>query len=78
MEKRIIDQRDILRRKRSSVLHQMQLLGIDTADWGRVDNFCMDSRIAGKRFCLLDTDELDTLYRKLLAIKRKRDDTKKP
>lgn len=78
MEKRIIDLRDILRRKRSSVLHQMQLLGIDTADWSRVDNFCIDSRIAGKRFCLLDADELDALYRKLLAIKRKRDDTKKP
>lgn len=78
MEKKIIDLRDILRRKRSSVLHQMQLLGIDTADWNRVDNFCMDSRIAGKRFCLLDADELDALYRKLLAIKRKRDDTKKP
>lgn len=77
MEKKIIDLRDILRRKRSSVLHQMQLLGIDTADWSRVDNFCMDSRIAGKRFCLLDADELDALYRKLLAIKRKRDDTKK-
>ena len=27
--------RKILRQKRSAVLHQMQLLGIDTADWTR-------------------------------------------
>lgn len=67
---------DLLRRKRSSVLHRMQLLGIDTADWDRVDNFCKDPRIAGKRFCQLDCDELDALFRKLLAIGRKRDNPK--
>ena len=27
----------ILKRKRSDVLHQMQLSGVDTADWKRVD-----------------------------------------
>lgn len=73
MEKKIVTPRDILRRKRSSVLHRMQLLGIDTADWNRVDSFCQDARIAGKRFCQLDCDELDALFRKLLAIGRKRD-----
>lgn len=76
MEKKIVNSRDVLRRKRSSVLHRMQLLGIDTADWNRVDSFCMDSRIAGKRFCQLDCDELDTLFRKLLAIGRKKDNPK--
>ena len=40
--------RKILRQKRSAVLHQMQLLGIDTADWDRVNAFCRDSRIAGE------------------------------
>lgn len=63
--------RDILRKKRSAVLHQMQLLDVDTADWNRVDALCLDSRISGKRFCQLDCDELDALLKKLRAIKRK-------
>lgn len=63
--------REILRKKRSSVLHQMQLLDVDTADWSKVDALCMDSRIAGKRFCRLDCDELDALLKKLRAIRRK-------
>lgn len=62
---------ETLRRKRSSVLHQMQLLGIDTADWNRVDAYCTDTRIAGKRFCRLDCGELDALLKKLRAIRRK-------
>lgn len=60
-----------MRKKRSSVLHQMQLLDVNTADWGKVDALCLDSRIAGKRFCHLDCDELDALLIKLRAIKRK-------
>lgn len=64
-------QRDILRKKRSAVLHHMQLLNVNTADWSKVDAFCMDSRIAGKRFCHLDCDELDALLKKLRAIRRK-------
>lgn len=63
--------REILRKKRSSVLHQMQLLDVDTADWSKVDALCMDSRIVGKRFCRLDCDELDALLKKLRAIRRK-------
>ena len=43
-----------LRRKRSAALHQMQLLGIDTADWDRVNDFCRDPRIAGTEFRRLD------------------------
>ena len=64
--------RKILRQKRSAVLHQMQLLGIDTADWDRVNAFCRDSRIAGKEFRELDCEALDTLQVKLRAIRRKR------
>lgn len=60
-----------IRKKRSSVLHQMQLAGIDTANWHRVDAYCMDKRISGKRFCRLDEDELDALLKKLRAIRRK-------
>ena len=66
----------VLRRQRSSVLHQMQLLGIDTADWNRVDAFCRDPRIAGKRFCHLDSGDLDALLRKLRAIIRKQNTLK--
>ena len=33
--------RKILRQKRSAVLHQMQLLGINTADWDKVNAFCL-------------------------------------
>lgn len=63
--------RKILRQKRSAVLHQMQLLGIDTADWDRVNAFCRDSRIAGMEFRELDCETLDTLQVKLRAIRRK-------
>ena len=66
-----------LRRKRSAVLHQLQLLGINTADWSRVDAYCSDKRIAGKRFCQLDGNELDALLIKLRAIRRKQENNRK-
>ena len=62
-----------LRRKRSDVLHQMQLLGVDTADWKKVDAFCCDKRIAGKCFRHLDDEELSQLLKKLRAIRRKKE-----
>ena len=58
---------------RKILRHQMQLLGIDTADWDRVNAFCRDSRIAGKEFRELDCEALDTLQVKLRAIRRKRE-----
>ena len=64
--------RECLRRARSGVLHQMQLYGIDTTDWNRVDAFCKDARIAGKRFRELDTEELNALNTKLRMIIRKK------
>lgn len=60
-----------LRRRRSACLHLMQLMGIDTTDWDRVNEFCRQPRIAGKEFRLLDTEELDALAVKLRAIRRK-------
>ncbi len=63
--------RQEMRRKRSAVLHQMQLLGVDTADWGKVDSYCLDKRIAGKAFRDIDGDGLDALLTKLHAIRRK-------
>lgn len=64
--------RDALRKARSGVLHQMQLYGIDTTDWSRVDAFCKDRRIAGKRFREMDIEELNALNTKLRMIIRKK------
>lgn len=61
------------KKKRSAVLHQMQLLGVDTANWERVNSFCRDSRIAGKEFRELDCGELDALLVKIRTIRRKRE-----
>jgi hypothetical protein len=61
----------VIKSKRSDVLHQMQLYGIDTTDWNRVNAFCRDARIAGKVFKELDGDELDRLLIKLRMILRK-------
>ncbi len=65
--------RQEMKRKRSAALHQMQLLGVDTADWVLVDAYCLDKRIAGKIFRELDGDELDALTTKLRIIRRKRE-----
>lgn len=62
-----------LKRKRSAVLHQMQLYGVDTSNWTRVDEFCMNPRISGKRFRELDGDELESLLVKMRMIIRKKD-----
>jgi hypothetical protein len=69
-ERRVAYQRE-LRRARSSVLHQFQVYGIDTTEWTRVDAFCKDTRIAGKRFRELDVEELNSLNTKMRIIIRK-------
>lgn len=61
-----------LKRARSSALHQMQLWGVDTTDWDRVNGFCENRRIAGKKFRELDCEELADLTRKLRAMNRKK------
>lgn len=63
--------RDNLRRKRSSVLHQLQKMGIDTANWNAINRYCEQPRIAGKEFRHLTEDELDMLYLKLKMIQKK-------
>ena len=60
-----------LRRKRSVCLKLMQQLGVDTTDWTRVDNFCMNPRLAGKPFRNISIEELEELSVKLRTIKRK-------
>ena len=61
------------KRRRSSALHQLQLYGVDTTDWSKVNAFCEQSRIAGKPFRDLDCEELEALTKKMRAIIRKRD-----
>jgi len=63
--------REELRRHRSTALHIMQRLGIDTTDWVRINAFCLDARIAGKPFAVLGIGELDDLVVKLRGIERK-------
>lgn len=64
------------RKKRSELLHQMQLLGVDTKDWTRVDAFCLDPRICGKRFSWMDIKELAAASVRVRAISRKQDKRK--
>ena len=49
----------------------MQKIGIDTTDWARVNDFCLNPRIAGMPFGRLDTKELEQLAVKLRSIERK-------
>ena len=71
------DARDVFIRERkkwrSSALHQLQLYGVDTTDWNKVNEFCKQPRIAGKEFKDLDCEELDALTKKMRVIIRKRD-----
>ena len=57
-----------MKQARSSVLKRIQQLGIDTTDFGNVDNFCLNKKIAGKVFRKLTFDELKSLVPKLEAI----------
>ena len=63
--------REERRTRRSVVLHLMQKLGINTSDWDCVDAFCLDPRIAGKKFRPLSIDELIALAVKLRTIQDK-------
>jgi hypothetical protein len=63
--------RDEIRSYRSTALHLMQKLGIDTTDWARINAFCCDQRIAGKPFAALTCPELSDLAVKLRGIRRK-------
>lgn len=63
--------RAAIKRHRSSALHRMQKLGVDTTDWNAVDRFCLSPRIAGKPFGMLTVEELQALVPKLEAILRK-------
>lgn len=60
-----------IKRRRSAVLKRMQKLGVDTTNWAHVDNFCLNPRIAGKKFAAISIDELVDLVPKLESMLRK-------
>lgn len=76
VDKQWQEQRDELRKARSGVLRQLQIYGVNTTDWEKVDLFCLNPRISGKVFRYLTIEELNALNRKMRAINKKtpRDD----
>lgn len=60
-----------LRQTRSICLKLMQIIGVDTTDWQRVDSFCENPRIIGKPFRRIKLAELKALQVKLRCIERK-------
>lgn len=60
-----------IKRRRSAVLLRLQKIGVDTTDWAHVDNYCLNKKIAGKRFAAISLDELAELIPKLENILRK-------
>lgn len=70
------DEREVFmmerKRRRSRALHQLQVYGVDTTNWDRVNEFCKQARIAGKEFKYLDFGELDALTTKMRVINRKK------
>lgn len=60
-----------LKRLRSGVLKRLQLHGVDTTDWSRVNSFLVQPRIAGKLLFEMDANELRKLIAKLEQILRK-------
>lgn len=63
-----------LRRVRSAALNRIQRLGVDTTRFERVNEFCLNPRIAGKPFGMLTVEELQALVPKLESIIRKTTD----
>ena len=61
------------RKLKNKCLGLMQQLGKNTTDWDVVDRYCLDLRIASKRFRELSYNELVQLCRKLHKIKDKED-----
>lgn len=66
------ERRELLRKWRSVCLKLMQEIGVDTADWNRVNAFTQNARIAGRAFGEISAAELKALAVKLRMIKKKR------
>mgnify|MGYP000858017546 FL=1 len=59
------------KRKRSTVLHLMRDIGVDTTDWNVINRFCRNPKISGKTFRELSDDELDETAMRLRMILKK-------
>jgi len=57
-----------VRQWRHKVLRMIAECGIDTQDWNKVNDFMMDSRIAGKLIYMHTVPELKVLHRKLHSV----------
>lgn len=68
---KLTGRKDDLKKKRSVCLKLMQQIGIDTTDWARINDFCMNPRIAGKPFARISPEGLGELSVKLRSIRRK-------
>ncbi len=77
VDERMAERRQALKRARSGVLHLMTLWGINTQDYGKVDAFCEQKRIAGKPFRMLTHDDLTHLHAKLRTMLGKREKREK-
>lgn len=62
----------ILKSARSKALRQLQMYGVDTTKWERVNAFVSQPRIAGKLFYELSVEELEALTKKLRVMNRKK------
>lgn len=62
----------VTRKLRGGVLKRMQLLGVDTTDWAKVNTFLEDSRIAGKRLYEMAPEELQACIVRLEMILKKK------
>jgi len=60
----------LVRSRRAECIRLMDKIGVHQW-WSARDKFCIDPRIAGKRFALLNPTELDELKKKLYAILNK-------
>lgn len=66
-----VNDREQLRKERSSTLRLLQLVGVKTTEWDAVDAYCQQARIAGKLFRKITIEEHRLLQRKLRAIQTK-------
>ena len=64
----LVNDTETIRKARSGVLHLLQKIGINTADWKAVNAYLESPKIAGKRLSELHLSELHQLRRKLESI----------
>jgi len=64
----IVNDPAAIKQARSGVLHLLQKIGVNTADWNAVNAYLESPKIASKRLYNLNLNELHQLRRKLESI----------